>query len=64
MKDYTFVTNTGKSVPVLEMDLKDINDILSIGNCDIVFRESENETVENVLERLRIELVIRSLPDV
>jgi hypothetical protein len=60
MRDYFYAPDEGPQVPVSEMMTADIQDILAVSDC-VIHNRDGNETVENVLERLRIELVIRNL---
>jgi len=62
MHDHNYIDETGKLTPVSQMSIKDILDILHDGEIEIDEIDGYHEHRNNILERLRIELVIRSLP--
>lgn len=61
MRDYLFMTDDGRMVPVSEMPKQDIIDILKIGDLRIDYADGSPDDKQNILERLRIELLIREL---
>lgn len=60
MKDHNYILEDGTRIPVSKMKIEDIVDILHQGGVKIEDADHQ-EDQENVLERLRIELVIREL---
>jgi hypothetical protein len=60
MKDHNYIREDGTRVPVSKMNIEDIVDILHQGGV-VIEDEEHQENQENVLERLRIELLIREL---
>lgn len=61
MRDYRYTPDGREPVWVSQMNILDIRDILADGDVCIVARDHPDETAANVLERLRIELLIREL---
>jgi hypothetical protein len=60
MKDHNFVTDHGQHIPTADLPTAQIEELLRTG-IEIVSTDGEEALPENVLERLRIELLIRSL---
>lgn len=61
MRDYNYVREDGTKVPTSQITDQEIHELLA-GGVEIVSCDDEPlPNVENVLERLRIELVIRGL---
>ena len=60
MKDHNYIDKNGNSIPVSQMNIEDIKDILSVGDLRIISEGDHSETKEDILERLRIELIIRN----
>ena len=58
MKDYRYCRDGGNPVFVAEMATADIQRVLADG---LRIIDSEGTTVANIMERLRIELLIREL---
>ena len=61
MRDYRFTMDDGRTVPVSEMPKQDIIDILEVGDLQIDDSDGNVDDKQNILERLRIELLIREL---
>ena len=61
MRDYLFVADYGRLIPVSEMPKQDIIDILEVGDLQIYDADGSADDKQNILERLRIELLIREL---
>lgn len=61
MRDYNYVDDEGRRVPVAGMRTETIVGILLDGGVHIVDDDGYGDVVENVLERLRIELTAREL---
>lgn len=59
MRDYYHVDDSGARTPVAQMDTSDIRDCLENGFS--ILNDGCGETAEDVIERLRIELLIRAL---
>lgn len=59
MRDYNYITPNGQRVPVSQMGTATIHEILRNGL--EVTDDGQADPVECAMERLRIELVIRSL---
>lgn len=60
MRDYFYIREDGQRIPVAQMSEADIDDILFAADC--VLEDTEfGETKEDVLERLRIEKIVRHL---
>jgi hypothetical protein len=60
MKDHNYVAEDGTLIPTAELPTAKIQELLASG-VEIVSTDGEEPIVENVMERLRIELLIRSL---
>lgn len=60
MRDHRYIREDGTFVPVSQMTLEEIHDVLA-DDLEIHPEGNPGETEENVRERLRIELLIRNL---
>ena len=60
MRDYRWITDDGRSTPVREMPTSEITGILLDGAVELI-NPGPGETSEAIMERLRIELVARSM---
>lgn len=60
VKDHNYIKDDGSLVPVSEMDIADIRSCLDNG-LEIHNVDGETPQPEDVMERLRIELLIREL---
>ena len=64
MKDHRFIKDDGPPLPVAEMPIDDIHKILG-GDISVEIVPSPDDppgvTIEHLMERLRIELLIRRL---
>jgi hypothetical protein len=60
MKDYNYVTDEGTLIPTAQLTTAKIQELLAEG-VQIVEADGQDANPENVMERLRIELVIREL---
>lgn len=60
MRDYFYITESGERIPVAQMNEVDIDAILFDGDVEI-HADDFGETKEQVLERLRIEKIVRHL---
>ena len=61
MRDHNYTDERGRKIPVSQMSVKDITGILATGSCQINDSDGYADPVESVIERLRIELLIRHL---
>lgn len=61
MRDHNYTDETGKKMPVSQMCTEDIIGILADGGCRINDSDGYADPVTSVMERLRIELLIRHL---
>ena len=61
MREYLFLTDDGRMIPVSEMPTQEIIGILEIGDLQIDYADGNVDDKQNILERLRIELLIREL---
>jgi hypothetical protein len=60
MKDHNFVDDSGRHIPTSELSTEQIQELLRTG-IEIVDTDGQVPNPEDVLERLRIELLIREL---
>lgn len=59
MRDSNFIMNDGRRIPVSKLSIAEINDLLQ--SQLVVIDPLPGETVATVIDRLQIELIIRSL---
>lgn len=60
MRDHNYITETGERIPVAKLPIEKIVELLHDGAVEIKNSDGgPDDSSENVIERLRIELLIR-----
>lgn len=61
MRDHNYITPEGRRMPVAEMPTSKIQELLADGEVQIDDSDGYRDPSASVMERLRIELLIREL---